>query len=74
MIKYFCDLCRKEVTTLKEIEYYCHINDLIDGTSGVYVDEEHNVTSTRKEEYQVCIKCYNETMVPFIKELRKRNN
>lgn len=40
MIKHYCDCCGREDKKLYPISYLCHIDQILDGDTGVYVTKQ----------------------------------
>lgn len=83
MLKYYCDSCftelkESELTNAKEFPVAVHVvNEDQDEKLSVHVDGNMNPISGRKENYLLCIECYNELMgtaYEKLKEMGTRHN
>lgn len=71
-VKYFCDVCKKEVDKLYTIDYLCHIASYGDLSTGFYIDvKTKQRVSGRKDTQDVCLTCYNRAMSKMFGELTK---
>jgi len=75
MKKIICDCCGKEIVYCYTFSYLCHLKDIANGKFlNGYVNSEGEHVSARKDEFDVCLHCYNRIMLEAVKkfyELRK---
>ena len=74
MLVYYCDCCTEETGELYPISYLCHIDQIIDGDTSIYVDREFNAVSGKFIYKYVCIRCYNNIMTSCVKKFRELKN
>lgn len=72
MRKIFCDACNREMkgSDYHNLQYLCHIDEVIKGSVNLYVDSEHNYTSGRYVKKDLCNKCYNAIMIPAVRAIQ----
>jgi len=70
MTKYYCDVCGKELTTLRyyiELPYHFLAESLLD----CYTDKDGNPVSGKKEKLDLCASCSNRIYGKAVQELQK---
>lgn len=68
MLKRYCDACGKEITSNRQA--FNPLIHLVETDRGQYVDNEHNVISGVRYEYDLCMKCYNRVMGKAVSEFK----
>jgi hypothetical protein len=68
MKKLFCDICEKECKSVTHLEYMCHIDDMVNGNVGEYVDNDGHAVSGRTVLLELCHRCYNDILVTAVKK------
>ena len=67
-----CDVCGKvSERNLNNFSYLCHIESIIDGDAGVYVDGDCNIVSGRHISKDLCNSCYNMVVIESVKKMKE---